>query len=89
MSMVKKVERDMKESCRRIDFTTGYANSDGKMLPGMESEVTVLYNLHVISETEVEQLITTGRYEYDNRVIVTTPEAADAFCRGIIPQGKG
>lgn len=61
----------------RIDFKTGIANSDGKLVEGTERDVCVLYNKTVITNDEVRELIDSGMYEYDNRVIVTTPIQAD------------
>lgn len=61
----------------RIDFTTRIANSDGKPIRGTERDVTILFNKTVISEDEVKELIDSGMYEYDSRIIVTTPVQAD------------
>ena len=61
----------------RIDFKTGIANSDGKLVEGTERDVCVLYNKTVITDDEVRKLIDSDMYEYDNRVIVTTPIQAD------------
>ena len=61
----------------RIDFKTGIANSDGKLVEGTERSVCVLYNRTVITYDEVRELIDSGMYEYDNRIIVTTPTQAD------------
>lgn len=61
----------------RIDFETGIANSDGKLVKGTERDVTVLFNKTVITGDEVRELIDSGMYEYDNRIIVTTPTRAD------------
>ena len=84
-----KLHGDKAEDCQRIDVITSYTNSDGKRLPGTEQTVTVLYNKKVIEEAEVEELIRRQLYEYDNRLIVTTPEAADAFCNGKKPRTGG
>lgn len=62
---------------KRIDFETGCANSDGKLVKGTERTVTILFNQTVITADEVRELIQSGEYEYDNRVIVTTPTQAD------------
>jgi hypothetical protein len=62
---------------KRIDFETGCANSDGKLVKGTERTVTILFNQTVITSDEVRELIHSGEYEYDNRVIVTTPTQAD------------
>ena len=61
----------------RIDFKTGIANSDGKLVDGTERDVTILFNKTVITEDVVRELIDSGMYEYDNRIIVTTPRRAD------------
>ena len=61
----------------RIDFETGCANSDGELVKGTERDVCILYNKTVITEDEVTELIRSGRYEYDSRVVVTTPTQAD------------
>lgn len=61
----------------RIDFKVGCANSDGELVKGTEREVTVLWNKTVVSNKEVRDLIKSGEYEYDNRIIVTTPTQAD------------
>ena len=61
----------------RIDFETGCANSDGEIVKGTERNVTILFNRTVITSDEVQELILTGIYEYDSRVIVTTPTRAD------------
>lgn len=84
-----KLHGDVVRDCQRIDFVTCLANSDGEGLPGTEQTVTVLFNQKVISETEVKQLIRAGRHEYDSRVIITTPEAADSFCMGKKPRKGG
>lgn len=61
----------------RIDFETGCANSDGELVKGTERMVTVLFNKTVISEVKVKKLINSGMYEFDSRIIVTTPTQAD------------
>ena len=67
---------DMK-NVMRIDFIAGCANSDGNLVKGTEREVTVLYNKTVITTAEVRKLIDSDMYEYDSRIIVTTPTRAD------------
>lgn len=62
---------------RRIDFETGCVNSNGKLVKGTERNVCVLFNKTVITSDEVRELIRSGMYEYDSRVIVTTPTQAD------------
>lgn len=61
----------------RIDFEIGIANSDGKLVSGTERDVTILFNRTVITDDEVRELIDSGMYEYDSRIIVTTPTQAD------------
>lgn len=61
----------------RIDFEVGCANSDGEIVKGTERGVTVLFNSTVISGDEVRELINSEMYEYDSRVVVTTPTQAD------------
>lgn len=61
----------------RIDFKTGCANSDGKLVKGTERNVTILFNKTVITADEVRELIDSDMYEYDSRVVVTTPMQAD------------
>ena len=61
----------------RLDFSTGIANSDGELVKGTERDVSILYNKTVITNDEVDKLIRSGMYEYDSRVIVTTPIQAD------------
>lgn len=62
---------------KRIDFEMGYTNSDGEFIDGMTEKISVLYNEGVINYEEVCRLIDSGEYEYDNRVVVTTPIQAD------------
>lgn len=61
----------------RIEFETGCANSDGEIIEGTERDVCILYNETVITEDEVIELIHSGRYECDSRIIVTTPTQAN------------
>lgn len=61
----------------RIDFKTYIANSDGEPVRGTERGVTILFNRTVITGDEVGELINSGMYEYDNRIVVTTPTQAD------------
>ena len=66
---------------RRIDFEVGCANSDGELVKGTEREITILFNKTVIASEEVQELIRSGMYEFDSRVIVTTPTQADHLRR--------
>lgn len=65
------------KNVKRIDFVTGCANSDGNIVKGTERPVTILFNKTVITADEVRELIISGMYEYDSRIIVTTPTQAD------------
>ena len=61
----------------RIDFEVGCYTSDDELVKGTERPVTILFNKTVITIEEVNQLIESGEYEHDNRIIVTTPTQAD------------
>ena len=61
----------------RIDFEEGYTNSNGDFIDGMTEKITILYNKRVISYEEVCELIDSGDYKYDNRIVVTTSTRAD------------
>lgn len=65
------------KNVKRIDFVTGCANSDGNLVKGTERGVAVLFNETVITTNEVRKLIDSDMYEYDSRIIVTTPTRAD------------
>ena len=61
----------------RIDFETGTCNSDRELVDGVGKIVCVIWNTTVISEEEVLELINSGMYEYDERIVATTPRRAD------------
>lgn len=61
----------------RLDFSTSICNSDGDPVVGTGRNVSILWNETVISTDEVYELINNGMYEYDNRVVVTTPTQAN------------
>ncbi len=61
------------DNIMRIDFETGCYTSDGELAEGTERPVTILYNKTVITEKEVRELLCSGEYEYDLRIVVTTP----------------
>ena len=65
------------ENVKRIDFKAGCATSDGELVKGTERDVTVIFNKTVITVDEVRELIRSGMYKYDSRVVVTTPVQAD------------
>lgn len=64
---------------RRADFQVGLGDSDGNVIEGTWKDVCVLWNRSVISDEEVYELINSGMYEHDKRVIATTPKQADNF----------
>ena len=59
---------------KTISFTSCLCNSDDEPIEGTGMQVSVLFNCTQISEQEVNELIDSGRYLYDARVIVTTPQ---------------
>lgn len=61
----------------RLDFSTRICNSDGEPIEGTGRDVSILWNKTVISTDEIYELINNGMYEYDSRVIVTTPTQAN------------
>ena len=61
----------------RIDFIEGVQDSDGEFIEGMDKKMCILFNKTVISAQEVNDLIHSGEYMYDNRIVVTTSEQAD------------
>ena len=65
------------QNVMRIDFEVGCCNSDGEIVSGTEEKVCVLYNRTVISDDKVQELIDSGMYKYDLRLVVTTPTRAD------------
>lgn len=68
-------EKDM----RRADFQVGLGDSDGNVIEGTWKHVCVLWNRTIISDEEVYELINSGRYDRDDRVIATSPKQADNF----------
>lgn len=68
-----------KENIKRIDFEVFCCNSDGEPIDGTGSGVAILFNTEVIPEKEVKELIRSETYEYDNRIVVTTPKRANAL----------
>lgn len=70
---------------KRKDFSLTDCTDAGEAIQGSEEWYTILFNTNVISESEVNELLKSEKYRYDQRIIVTTPAAADAFCKGIWP----
>ena len=65
------------ENIMRVDFISGCCNSNGELVKGTERPVCILYNKTIISTEEVHKLIENSVYEYDERIVVTTPKQAD------------
>lgn len=65
------------EDIRRTDVVFAEKNSDGGPIPGTEQYISILYNRNIITEEEVAELIHSGAYEYDERIIVTSTTQAD------------
>lgn len=74
------------DNIRRIDFETFTCNSDGKPIEGTGMAHSIIFNVDVISGEEVNELINTGMWEYDPRIVITTPRRADAL-KGIVERG--
>lgn len=81
-----RADRDGQDCFKRIDFNTMLSDSDDEPITGTETHHTVLYNTNVISEDEVREIIRNGTFQWDNRIIHTQPDRADAFLKGIIPE---
>lgn len=80
VGVIKNMTGDEKgKDMRRADFQVGLGDSDGNVVEGTERDVCVLWNRTIISDEEVFELIDSGMYEYDKRVIATTPMQADNF----------
>jgi hypothetical protein len=67
------------ENILRIDFDTFTCNSAGEPIEGTGITYSILFNTNVISEEEVIELINASVWEYDNRIIITTPTRADTL----------
>lgn len=65
------------ENVRRADFQVGFVDSYGKPIEDTLRNVVIMWNRVTISDEEVFELINSGRYEYDERVVVMTPKQAD------------
>ena len=61
---------------RLVEFVSSVADSDGNPVPGTEAPRILAYNTAVISDAEATELLDTGRYELDGRVIVMWPSEA-------------
>lgn len=54
------------------EFELASVDSNDKPIKGTEEWISILWNDDVLSFSEVEHLIHSGKYKSDNRVIVTT-----------------
>lgn len=70
---------EKEKNMRRADFQVGLGDSDGNIVEGTWEHVCVLWNRTTISDEEVYELINSGMYDRDDRVIATTPKQADNF----------
>lgn len=75
----------MMSECKRIDIREAAFDSNDVEIEGSGSFITILYNEKVISKEEVKRSIQIGNFRNDQRFIVTTPQRADAFCKGVSP----
>ncbi|RHB41821.1 hypothetical protein DW886_14790 [Enterocloster aldenensis] len=67
----------MELNIKRMNFKTRLCNSDDEPIDGTEEEKTVIYNADLMTEDELNELIISGWYFYDERVIVVTKTQAD------------
>ena len=74
------------DNIRRIDFEAFTCNSDGEPVEGTGRAYSIIFNTNVISSEEVNELINTDTWEYDTRIVITTPRRADAL-KGIVERG--
>ena len=65
------------ENVRRADFQVGLTDSYGELIEDTLRNVVIMWNRVTISDEEALGLINSGRYEYDERVVVMTPKQAD------------
>ena len=59
---------------KKIEFDACTCTSDGLPVEGTQRPVVVMFNQ---TQIEVNELIATGMYEYDNRVVILTPKQAE------------
>lgn len=73
----------MLEHLKRMDFEVACHTSDGEVVKGTEEQLCILFNDLTISKEEVDELVRSGEYEYDSRIIVTSQIRANNFtCKG-------
>lgn len=71
----------MLEHLKRMDFEVACHTSDGEVVKGTEEQLCILFNDLTISVEEVDELVRSGEYEYDSRIIVTSQIRANNFTR--------
>ena len=76
-TMTKREELYMEVNIKRIDFTTRMCDSDDEPINGTEEERVIIYNGDIITQEDLDELIKSGWYAYDDRVIVITKIQAD------------
>lgn len=69
------------DNIKRKDLEIYLHDSEGEKIEETGQNITIIYNDGIISEKEVEQLIKTDRYRYDDRVIIISPQQADNLIR--------
>ena len=67
----------MEPDIKSMDFKTRLCNSDDEPIDGTEEAKTVIYNADLLTEDKLNELIISGWYVYDERVIVVTKTQAD------------
>lgn len=67
---------------RRIDVVQTKVNAFGTSVPGSETELALIFNEDVIHEELVHELIESGDYIDDDRIVITTPKRADLLLSG-------
>ena len=77
-----------KNNVMRIDLEGARIDKNGEKIRGSEYAETLLYNSGVIDLDEIGELIDTGRYLYDERLVVTTPDRADLLSTTILNVNK-
>lgn len=60
------------KNLQTFEFVTCISDSDGQPVEGTQRGHTLLFNSSQISRDEVLQLVDTGRWEYDDRVVQVT-----------------
>ena len=68
---------------KRIDIVvTNRKQVDNVIITNSETKLSLLYNEDIIHEELVHDLIESGDYRYDERIVITTPKRADLLLSG-------